>query len=355
MASATSANDNKRGWSGAGCRSCASRRCFGAFFALGLHRFLTFETLRANRAELLACVAARPAAAALIYLLVYTVVAAFSLPIAALVSVTGGFLFGTVFGGLLRRGRQRFGASILFLAARTAFRDLLRAKAGSAIRKMEDGFRRTHSLSARAAAGPPVSVLPGQPGARLLRHAACAVFVLATLIGITPGTFVYASVGNGLGAVFDAGKTPDLGIIFTAPILLPILGLALLAVVPVALQAVQRGRHERASRRRHLRHRCGLGRALGRRRRGAAGRANVVLIERAQMGGDCLNTGCVPSKSLLAAAQRRDRDGGAERFGVRAGAPAVDYTALREHVRGVIAAIAPHDFGRALRAASASR
>ena len=69
----------------------------------------------------------------------------------------------------------------------------------------------------------------------------------------------------------------------------------------------------------------------------------VVLCERARMGGDCLNFGCVPSKSVIAAARAADAIRGAERFGVRADPPAVDYAALREHVRGVIAAIEPND------------
>lgn len=234
MASATSANDNKRGWVRRWLPIVCLAAGFCVFFALGLHRYLTFETLRANRAELLAWVAARPAAAALIYILVYTTVAAFSLPIATLVSVTGGFLFGTVLGALCAVVGATIGGTILFIAARTAFGDVLRAKAGPAIQKMEQGFREdafNYLLVLRLVPLFPffaVNLVPAFLGVSL------RVFVAATLIGIIPGALVYAGVGNGVGAVFDAGRTPDLGIIFTAPILLPIIGLILLAMVPVA-------------------------------------------------------------------------------------------------------------------------
>jgi uncharacterized membrane protein YdjX (TVP38/TMEM64 family) len=234
MASATSANDNKRGWLSRWLPVGVLVVGFCAFFALGLHRYLTFDTLRANRAELLGWVAARPALSALLYILVYTVVAAFSLPVATLVSVTGGFLFGTVLGALYAVVGATLGGTILFIVASTAFGDVLRAKAGSAIRKMEEGFRKdafNYLLVLRLVPLFPffaVNLVPAFLGVSL------RVFVAATFIGIIPGALVYAGVGNGLGAVFDAGKTPDLGIIFTAPILLPIIGLIFLALVPVA-------------------------------------------------------------------------------------------------------------------------
>jgi pyruvate/2-oxoglutarate dehydrogenase complex dihydrolipoamide dehydrogenase (E3) component len=71
--------------------------------------------------------------------------------------------------------------------------------------------------------------------------------------------------------------------------------------------------------------------------------ADTVLIEADKMGGDCLNYGCVPSKALLAAAHAAAAAGGADRFGLRGGAPAINFRAVHEHVHGVIAAIAPHD------------
>ena len=234
MASATSANDNKRGWIQRWLPLACLAAGFCVFFALGLHRYLTFETLRANRAELLGWVAARPVWAPVAYILAYAGVVAFSLPGAAVLTVTGGFLFGTLFGACYAVVGATIGAVVVFLAARTALGGMLRAKAGGAIKRMEEGFREdafSYLLVLRLVPLFPffvVNLVPAFLGVGL------GIYALATLIGIIPGALVYASVGNGLGAVFDAGRTPDLGILFTAPILLPIIGLAVLAMVPVA-------------------------------------------------------------------------------------------------------------------------
>jgi uncharacterized membrane protein YdjX (TVP38/TMEM64 family) len=234
MASATSANDNKRAWLQRWLPLACLVAGFAAFFAFGLHRYLTFETLRAHRADLIEWVAARPVLAPVAYMAVYAVVVAFSLPGAAVLTVTGGFLFGTVLGAAYAVVGATIGAVVVFLAARTALGGILRAKTGGAIKRMEDGFREdafSYLLVLRLVPLFPffvVNLVPAFLGVRL------GTYTLATVIGIIPGALVYASVGSGLGAVFDAGKTPDLGILFTAPILLPIVGLALLAMVPVA-------------------------------------------------------------------------------------------------------------------------
>lgn len=233
MASAVSANDNKRRWAKRWLPVAVLAAGFIAFFALGFHHYLTFETLRTHRAELLAWVAARPVLAPLAFIAIYVTVAAFSLPAATLLSVTAGFLFGTILGALYAVIAATIGGTILFIAARSALRDTLRAKAGSAIRKMEEGFRKdafNYLLVLRLVPLFPffiVNLVPAFLGVSL------GAFFAATFIGIIPGALVYASVGNGLGAVFDAGRTPELGIVLTPPILLPIIGLAVLALVPV--------------------------------------------------------------------------------------------------------------------------
>jgi uncharacterized membrane protein YdjX (TVP38/TMEM64 family) len=125
------------------------------------------------------------------------------------------------------------GATVVFLIAKTALGDTLRAKAGPRIRRMEEGFREdalNYLLFLRLIPLFPfwlVNIVPAFLGVRL------GVYLVGTFLGIIPGGIVYASVGNGLGAVFDAGGTPDLGIIFRPEILLPIMGLALLALLPV--------------------------------------------------------------------------------------------------------------------------
>lgn len=203
------------------------------FFALGLDAYVTFDTLARHRGELLAWFEARPVLAPLLYIVGYIVAIAFSLPGGVLLTVTGGFLFGPVLGALFAIVGATGGATAVFLAARTALGERLRAKAGSSLQRLQAGFRQdafSYLLVLRLVPLFPfflVNIVPAFAGV------STRIYMLATFIGIIPGTFVFASVGNGLGAVFDAGQTPDLRIILKPQILLPILGLALLALIPV--------------------------------------------------------------------------------------------------------------------------
>ncbi|MBI3505337.1 MAG: TVP38/TMEM64 family protein [Proteobacteria bacterium] len=206
------------------------------FFAFGLDRYLTFDALAENRAGLLAWTAANGALAGILFVLAYIAIVATSLPGAAVATLAGGFLFGTAVGGTLAVIGATIGASLLFLAARTALGDMLRAKAGPSLSRLEAGFREnalSYLLVLRLVPAFPfvlVNLAPAFLGVSL------RVYVIGTFFGILPGTYVYASIGAGLGSVFDSGGRPDLGIVLSAPVLLPLLGLALLALVPVALR-----------------------------------------------------------------------------------------------------------------------
>lgn len=212
----------------------------GLFFALGLNRYATLDTLRDNRQALSAWVAANELEAALVYMGVYALMVAFSVPGALVATLTGGFLFGTVIGGFCTVVAATIGATILFVAAKSALGDVLRARAGSSIARMEEGFREnafSYLLVLRLVPIFPfflVNLAPAFLGVSLL------TFVGATFIGIIPGTFVFASLGNGLGAVFDAGGTPDLGLIKQPQVIGPLLALAALALVPVIYRRFRR-------------------------------------------------------------------------------------------------------------------
>lgn len=210
-----------------------------AFFVFDLDAYLSFDTLRDNRSFLLQWTAEHRLLAVLAYMGIYTTVVAFALPGATVMSLAGGFLLGTVVGTIATVIAATCGATIVFIAAKTALGDVLRAKAGPAIRKMEAGFREnelSYMFVLRLMPLFPffvVNLAPAFLGVSLRS------FVIATLFGIIPGTFVYVSLGNGVGAVFDKGGTPDLGIIFKPEILLPLLGLAALAMIPVVYKRIK--------------------------------------------------------------------------------------------------------------------
>ncbi|MFZ3034707.1 MAG: VTT domain-containing protein [Parvibaculum sp.] len=206
---------------------------FALFFAFDLQRFVTLDTLRDNRAALSDWVAAHYLAAIFIYMAAYAVMAALSLPGGLVATITGGFLFGTLVGGLATVVGATVGATILFIAASTAFADLLRAKAGSAIARMEEGFAKnafSYLLFLRLVPVFPfwlVNLAPAFLGVTP------STFMGATFVGIIPGTFVFASLGAGLGVVFDAGGTPDLHLLSQPKVIGPLLALAALSLLPV--------------------------------------------------------------------------------------------------------------------------
>mgnify|MGYP001545762117 FL=1 len=205
----------------------------GAFFAFGLEHQFTLEALRQHRAGIEAWVEAHPFLAPLIFVIAYVAVVAFSIPAASPMTLAGGFLFGTVEGGSLVVGAATIGATILFLAAKTALAGLFRARLGPRVAKMEEGFRANafnYLLVLRLVPVFPfllVNLAAGLLGVRL------STYVLATFIGIIPATYVYAGLGSGLGALFEKGVQPNLALIFEPRILLPLLGLSMLALLPV--------------------------------------------------------------------------------------------------------------------------
>ena len=204
-----------------------------AFFAFGLDDYASCKALRDHREVLLQFAAGLGALAALLFMASYALVIAFSVPGGSVMTIAGGFFFGTIAGTVYVVIAATVGATALFLAARTALGDALRAKAGPAMKKMEAGFRKNalnYLLFLRLVILFPfwlVNLVPALLGVPL------GTYVLATFIGIIPGTFIYASFGAGLGAAFDAGEC-DIGMILTPDVLIPIAGLALLALLPVA-------------------------------------------------------------------------------------------------------------------------
>lgn len=207
-----------------------------AFFALGLNEFLTLDLLKENRAFLKDWVHAHKTEAVLLFITAYILVAAFSLPLGALLSVAGGFLFGSVFGTIWIVIGATIGATILFLVAKTSLGEPLRERFAGQIKGMEEGFRAnafSYLMLLRLVPLFPfwlVNLAPAFLGVSL------ATFVITTAIGIIPGAFVFASIGNGLNALFEAGEQPDLSltaIVTDSRFYIPIVGLAVLSLIPI--------------------------------------------------------------------------------------------------------------------------
>ena len=211
-----------------------------AFFALGLDHYFTFESLKAHRVELQDFVARHLLLAILIYVVGYALLTAASLPIATLVTLVGGFLFGAVAGTALTVVGATAGATAVFLIARTAFGDSLRIRARPYIGRMEEGFARnawSYMLFLRLMPAFPffaVNIVPAFLGVKT------RTYVVTTFVGIIPGTAIYNTVGAGLGAIFDRGEEFGLANVVTPEIVVGLAGLALLALAPVLVRRFRR-------------------------------------------------------------------------------------------------------------------
>lgn len=209
----------------------------GLFFAFGLHQYFSLETLRENREALNNWVAQAPLLALGVFILAYAAAVAISFPGASILTIFGGFLFGLWPGVPAIVFAATLGASIIFLAAKTALGDFLQKRTSGFIKNMEAGFRDdelSYMFLLRLVPVFPfwgVNIAAGVIGVKLKN------FVIGTFFGIIPGSFVYASIGNAAGAAFDAGEDVSLTGILTQPTtLLPILGLAALALLPIILK-----------------------------------------------------------------------------------------------------------------------
>ncbi len=214
------------------------------FIYFDLAHYFTFDAVKAYRVQLLDWTREHRIAAVILFLLIYTMVVAVSFPGATIMTLVSGFVFGVLWGTILAVIGATLGAVIVFLAVRTALEPILASKATKWLVKMRHHFQRdatSYLLLLRLIPIFPfwvVNIVPGLLGVRFI------TFALTTLVGIIPGTFVYVLLGSGLGTLFDENQTPNLAIIFTPKILIPLLLLALLSLIPSVYHHWWGGRDE---------------------------------------------------------------------------------------------------------------
>lgn len=209
------------------------------FRVFELDRFVTCGTLAEHRQFLLDYVAMQQLRAIVLFMALYAASTAFSLPLGALLSIAGGFLFGTPLATGMVVISATLGASLIFLVAKTLLGDMLRARAGPRLDRMAKGFEENgfnYLLVLRLVPLFPfwlVNVAPAFLGVPL------GTFFLATLVGIIPGTFVFVSVGTGLGSILEDGGHCSLTGVLTPQVIVALVGLAVLALIPVVYKKVK--------------------------------------------------------------------------------------------------------------------
>ena len=213
-----------------------------AFIYFDLGTWLNLERIYTNRQMLQQWITAAGIFAPLVYALIYALCTAFSIPGAVILTIAAGFLFGVLVSTVTVVIGATLGATLIFLAVRFGLGDTLMRKAGPRIQKLQQGFQQdalNYLLILRLIPLFPfwlVNIAAAMIGVPL------GTYFFATLIGIIPGTFVYCLLGNGIGALLEAGQEPNLGIIFQPGILAPILGLAALSLLQVIYKRFRRNK-----------------------------------------------------------------------------------------------------------------
>ena len=208
------------------------------FSASGLDQLISWETMARHYAEISQFIGQNRATSYFGFVLFYTAVVGFSLPLASFLTLAAGALLGWPSIGLIVVAATA-GASLLFIAARGLFRDILRARAAPFFVKLEAGFTKnafSYLLFLRLMPVAPfwaVNILPAFSGMRL------AQFIGATAIGIIPGTSVYVAVGRGFDHLLARGQTPELAVLNAPRIWLPLVMLALMALLPTLYRQIR--------------------------------------------------------------------------------------------------------------------
>ena len=316
-----------------------------AFWFFDLGHWLRLETLKARQTELLALYDARPLTVIAVYMAVYVTVTALSLPGAVILTLAGGALFGLWTGLVVVSLASTAGATLAFLAARYLLRDSVTRRFGARLDEVHRGMDRNgafYLFTLRLVPLVPFFVINLVMG---LTKMPARRYAWVSQLGMLPGTLVYVNAGTALGGLQSLS-----GIV--SPQLLG--AFALLAVFPWIARAVLGGWQARRVQQPWAAQRpkqydrnlvvIGAGAAgLVTSYIAAAVRAKVTLVEAHQMGGDCLNTGCVPSKALIRAAKLAHEVTRANEFGLTAAPATVDFAAVMDRVADAVRGVAPHD------------
>jgi len=315
----------------------------GAFFAFDLGQYLSLSALQAQRGELLAWRDAQPLLASLIYFAAYVVATALSLPGAAILTLAGGAVFGLWWGLLLVSFASTLGATGAFLVARYLARDGIQARYGARLKAINAGIEKEgafYLFTLRLVPIFPFFLINLLLGLTKMR---ATTFFWVSQLGMLPGTFVYVNAGTQIAQLKSLGGILSPGLI-GAFVLLGVFPLIAKKIVDLfKARKVYAGWKKPKRYDRNLIVIGGGSAGLVSAYIAAAVKAKVTLIEKNEMGGDCLNTGCVPSKALIRSAKYASHLRRGDQFGFENVSGQVNFAQVMAGIKSVIATIAPHD------------
>ncbi len=314
-----------------------------AFFKLGFHQYISLEYIKSQQLSFENYYRSHPMATIAMYFGIYVLITSLSLPGAAIATLAGGALFGVAKGTVIVSFASTLGASLAFLLARFVLRDWVENRFSDTTSKINQGIEKEgafYLFTLRLIPAVPFFVINLAMGLTKMR---LPVFWLVSQVGMLAGTFVYVNAGTQLAQLETLA-----GIL--SPRLLA--AFSLLGVFPFVIKGLMawiRTRKAFAGFSRPARFEynivvVGGGSAgLVTSYIGAAARAKVALIEKHKLGGDCLNTGCVPSKALLRSAKFKHEVDSAGRLGFESATAKGQFSDIMARVHRVIKKIEPHD------------
>ena len=314
-----------------------------AYFAFDIGQYLSLDYLKARQSELEAFTHANPVSASALFFAVYVTVTGLSIPGAAVLTLVAGAMFGLLWGTVIVSFASTIGASLAFLAARFLLRDSVQARFGERLATINRGVEKDgpfYLFTLRLVPAFPFFMINLAMG---LTPIPLRTFFWVSQLGMLAGTIVYVNAGTQLANIESAAGilSPSVLASFALLGLFPLL--AHKAIDLVRARKVFEGWQRPKAFDRNLIV-IGAGSAgLVTAYIAAAVKAKVTLVERHRMGGDCLNTGCVPSKALIRAAKLAAQNRHADAFGIRGGETEVDFASVMARIQDVIRVIEPHD------------
>lgn len=313
------------------------------FIGLDGHQVLTLDNLQAHQASVAAWIEQNLLVAVTGYAALYVVVTALSLPGATIMTLAGGAFFGNFYGLVAVSIASTIGASLAFLVARFLLRDTLRAKYTDTIAKIDRGIEKDGAFYLATLRLVPVFPFFLINLALGLTSMKLRTYAWVSWAAMLPGTFVYVNAGTQLGQI---QSTSD---IVSADLLLSFALLGLFPLIAKFVVGFLRRRRVYAGWQKpdHFDYNLlvigGGSAGLVSAYIAAAVKAKVALIEKDQMGGDCLNTGCIPSKALIRSAKAADTLRHANRYGLESVPVKGSFKTIMERVQSVIRKVEPHD------------
>ena len=314
-----------------------------AFFYFGLNKYLTFDYLKSQQANLATYVTEHFLLSITIFFVIYVVAAALSIPGAGILTIAGGAIFGLVTGTVVVSFASSIGAYFAFLGARFMFRDAVTRRFGTQLESIEKGIQKDgvfYLLTLRLVPAVPFFIVNLLMGLTSLKG---RTFYGVSQLGMFPGTVAYVYVGTQVASIKSPSDIISPGIIGA---------FFVLGMLPITMRKISGWIVSRKIYRAYKKPKkfdynliaIGAGSAgLVSSYIGATIKAKVALIEKHRMGGDCLNTGCVPSKALIRSAKLLHEASNSKKYGVEKCDVQFNFADVMERVQTVISKIEPHD------------